>query len=371
MYAKGQAVVQLMEELAPKSYAVEGDKIGLQLGTLQKEIPAALVALDVTDEVVDEAIREGANLIIAHHAIIFRPLANLQTDTPAGRLYEKLIKHDIAVYISHTNLDVADGGINDMMAEAIGLQVTEPLDEVHTDKLKKLVVFVPAEHADKVRSAMFDAGAGSIGDYSHCSFNIEGVGTFLPGEGTNPHIGRQGRLEQAQEIRIETIVPQSAERRVVQAMLKAHPYEEVAYDLYALDLKTRTFGLGRVGKLETPVTLRELCERVKAAYEVPMLRVVGDPDRLIRKAAVLGGSGSRYIRQAMFAGADVLITGDIDYHTAHDAQAAGLALIDPGHNVEKIMKQGVADYLQRKLDGRKWNTRMIASKADTEPFRFI
>ncbi|WP_281888183.1 Nif3-like dinuclear metal center hexameric protein [Paenibacillus sp. YYML68] len=371
MLAKGQAVIQLMEELAPKSYAVPDDKIGLQLGSLQKEITSVLIALDVTEAVVEEAIQHGANLIIAHHAIIFRPLAHLQTDTPAGRLYEKLIKNDIAVYISHTNLDVADGGINDMMAEAIGIQVSEPLDEVHTDKLKKLVVFVPIEHADKVRSAMFEAGAGGIGRYTECSFNIEGVGTFKPGEGTDPFIGKPGKAEQAHEVRIETIVPQSAERRVVQAMLKAHPYEEVAYDLYALDLKTRTFGLGRAGKLEQPVTLGELCERVKTAYDVPMVRVVGDMDRVIRKAAVLGGSGSRYVRHAMFAGADVLVTGDIDYHTAHDALAAGMTLIDPGHNVEKIMKKGVARYLQSKLEERRWSTKVIASTIDTEPFRFV
>ncbi|ALS21325.1 MULTISPECIES: Nif3-like dinuclear metal center hexameric protein [Paenibacillus] len=371
MYAKGQTVIGLMEELAPKSYAVEGDRIGLQIGTLQKDIRKVLVALDVTEEVADEAIREGADLIIAHHAIIYRPLPHIQTDTPAGRLYEKLIKHDIAVYIAHTNLDVADGGINDMMAEAIGMTVTEPLDEVHTDKLKKLVVFVPADHAEKVRQAMFDAGAGGIGKYSHCSFNIEGTGTFKPGEGTDPFIGKTGKLEEVKEVRVETIVPQSVERKVVQAMLKTHPYEEVAYDLYALDLKTRTFGLGRAGKLPKPVTLAELCEQVKQAFDVPMLRVVGDPDRVIRKAAVLGGSGSRYVKHAMFAGADVLITGDIDYHTAHDALAAGIALIDPGHNVEKIMKQGVAEYLQRKLAERKWATAVVASRIHTEPFRFV
>lgn len=371
MYAKGQAVIQLMEELAPKSYAVENDKIGLQLGTLQKEIRKVLVALDVTEEVVDEAIREQADLIIAHHAIIYRPLPHIQTDTPAGRLYERLIKHDIAVYIAHTNLDVADGGINDMMAEALGLSGTQPLDEVHTDKLKKLVVFVPTTHADAVRQAMFEAGAGGIGRYSHCSFNIEGIGTFKPEEGTDPFIGQPGKLETAQEIRVETIVPQSVERRVVQAMLKAHPYEEVAYDLYSLDLKTRTFGLGRAGKLPQPVTLQELCERVKQVFDVPMLRVVGDLTRTVRKAAVLGGSGSRYVKLAQFAGADVLITGDIDYHTAHDALAAGIALIDPGHNVEKIMKRGVADLLRRKLEERKWATAVTASQIDTEPFRFV
>lgn len=371
MYAKGQAVVQLMEELAPKSYAVENDKIGLQLGTLYKEVQKVLVALDVTDEVIEEAIREKADLIIAHHAIIYRPLPHIQTDTPAGRLYEKLIKHDIAVYIAHTNLDVADGGINDMMAEAIGLSQTEPLEEVHTDKLKKLVVFVPEDHAEKVRQALFEAGAGWIGDYSHCSFNIEGTGTFLPREGTDPFIGRPGKLESTKEIRIETIVPQSVERRAVQAMLKAHPYEEVAYDLYQLDLKTRSFGLGRAGKLAAPVTLAALCEQVKQVFDVPTVRVVGQPDQLIRKAAVLGGSGSRYVRHAIFAGADVLITGDIDYHTAHDALAAGLALIDPGHNVEKIMKQGVTKLLKKKLEDRKWKTEVIASQVNTEPFRFV
>ncbi|TVY09637.1 Nif3-like dinuclear metal center hexameric protein [Paenibacillus cremeus] len=371
MYAKGQAVIGLMEELAPKSYAVQDDKIGLQLGTLSKEIRKVLVALDVTDEVVDEAIREQADLIIAHHAIIYRPLPHIQTDTPAGRLYEKLIKHDIAVYISHTNLDVADGGINDMMAEAIGLTDTEPLDEVHTDKLKKLIVYAPKEHADKIRQVMFDAGAGWIGDYSHCSFNIEGTGTYLPREGTHPYKGEQGKLQKADEVRIETIVPQSVERKVVQAMLKVHPYEEVAYDLFVLDLKTRTFGLGRAGKLDTPVTLQELCEKVKQAFDVPTLRVVGDPNRMIRKAAVLGGSGSRYVRHAQFRGAEVLVTGDIDYHTAHDALAAGIALIDPGHNVEKIMKQGVADYLEQKLAERKWTTAVVASQVNTEPFRFV
>ncbi|ULL17634.1 Nif3-like dinuclear metal center hexameric protein [Paenibacillus sp. H1-7] len=371
MFAKGQSIIQLMEELAPKHYAVADDKIGLQLGTLNKEVLNVLVALDVTEEVVDEAIRLQANLIIAHHAIIYRPLSHLQTDTPAGRLYEKLIKHDIAVYIAHTNLDVAEGGVNDMMAEALGLSGLSPLEDIHTDRLKKLVVFIPEDHLDKVRQALFQAGAGWIGQYSHCSFNIEGTGTFVPESGSEPFIGKQGKLEQVKEVRLETIIPQSIERKAIQAMLKAHPYEEVAYDLYQLDLKGRSFGLGRVGKLDEAVTLQELCERVKQAYDVPVVRLVGDPGKAVRKIAVLGGSGSRYVRHALFAGADVLITGDIDYHTAQDALAAGLTIIDPGHNVEKILKQGVADYLRRKLQEKKSDTQVIASQIDTEPFRFV
>ncbi|MFC4808249.1 Nif3-like dinuclear metal center hexameric protein [Paenibacillus sp. GCM10023250] len=373
MFANGQTVVQLIEQLAPKHIAMENDKIGLQLGTLQKEVKKVLVALDVTPEVVDEAIAAGAELIVAHHAIIYRPLAKLDTSTPAGKLYEKLIKHDIAVYIAHTNLDVADGGINDWMADMLGVPAEgrSALEDVHTDKLYKLVVFVPETHHEQVLQAIWNAGAGQIGGYSHCSFNIDGVGTFKPGEAAQPFIGEAGRLERVKEVRIETIVPHSSHRKVVQAMLKAHPYEEVAYDLYAVELKGRVFGLGRVGKLPEPVKLGELAAIAKAAFDVPMLRLVGDPERPIRKVAVLGGSGSRYIRHASFAGADVLVTGDIDYHTAHDALAAGLAIIDPGHNIEKLMKPRLADWLRQELQRRGYTTETMPSQVDTEPFRFL
>lgn len=373
MLANGQTVIELMERLAPKHYAVENDKIGLQLGTLNKKIRKVLVALDVTDEVADEAIAIGADLIIAHHAIIFRPLAKLDTSTPAGKLYEKLIKNDIAVYISHTNLDVADGGINDWLADQAGIEEDgrQCLEEVHTDKLYKLVVFVPEDHHERVLEAIWRTGAGEIGNYSCCSFNIKGTGTFLPGEGTDPHLGAQGRLEKADEVRIETIVPHSIRRKTVSAMLKAHPYEEVAYDLYPVDLKGRSFGLGRSGKLKQPATLGQLAERLKGAFGVPMLRVVGPLDKPIRKAAVLGGSGARYVGRAQFAGADVLITGDVDYHTAHDALAAGMAIIDAGHNIEKVMKAKVAEWLGARLQENGWTTEAAASAPETEPFQFV
>lgn len=371
MFAKGQTIVQLMEQFAPKHYAVPDDKIGLQLGTLRKDIRNVLVALDVTDEVVEEAIANDVDLIIAHHSIIYRPIAQLTTDSPMGRLYEKLIKHDIAVYIAHTNLDTAEGGVNDLMADALGLQGCTCLEDIHTDQLFKLVVFVPESSHEKVLQAVLNAGAGHIGNYSHCSFNSSGVGTFVPHEGTDPYIGSTGVMERVDEVRIETIVPQSIQKKVVQAMLKAHPYEEVAYDLYRMDLKGRSFGLGRVGKLEKAVTLQELAERVKEQYDVPKVRVVGDLQREVKKVAVLGGSGGRYVKHALFHGADVLVTGDIDYHTAHDALAAGLAIIDPGHNIEKIVKPAVAAWLQSKLAESKYSTRVIASAVPTEPFQFI
>ncbi|KGE18148.1 Nif3-like dinuclear metal center hexameric protein [Paenibacillus wynnii] len=371
MLAKGQTVIQYMEQLAPKHLAYDWDKIGLQLGTLQKEISNVLVALDVNDEVVEEAISLNCNLIIAHHAIIFRPLEGIQTDTPAGKLYEKLIKNDIAVYISHTNLDVTEGGMNDWMAEALGIENGTPIKDAHTEQLSKLVVFVPKDHHQKVLDAVMNAGAGRVGNYSHCSFNIEGYGTFIPQEGTNPYIGEQGKMERADEIRIETIVPLSIRNKVVQAMLKAHPYEEVAYDLYSMDLKGRSLGLGRVGKLKEPVTLGEFVDRVKTGLNVDKVRVVGDLNRPIRKAAVIGGSGAKYFKNAIFRGADVLVTGDIDYHTAQDAFLAGITLIDPGHNAEKIMKEKVREWMLVKLVDDKYETSVYASQVNTEPFQFL
>lgn len=371
MHVKGQMLIQWMEQFAPKYLAVPDDKIGLQLGSLQKEIRNVLVALDVTEAVVDEAIAKDVNLIIAHHAIIFRPIAQLTTDTPMGKIYEKLIKNDIAVYIAHTNLDTAIGGVNDLMADALELTDTDCLEVIYTDDIKKLVVYVPDSDQEKVLQAMLSAGAGHIGNYSHCSFNSAGTGTFMPLEGTTPYIGRQGVLERVPEIRIEVTVPSRIERKVVQAMIKAHPYEEVAYDMYATQGKGKSYGLGRVGKLAQPLTLQQLVERVKERYDVPQVRVVGDLERQMHKVAVLGGSGARYVKYAMFRGADVLVTGDIDYHTAHDALAAGIALIDPGHNVEKLLKPAVAAFLQGKLDEKKYATRVYASQLSTEVFKFM
>ncbi|MBO8171371.1 MAG: Nif3-like dinuclear metal center hexameric protein [Bacillaceae bacterium] len=371
MFARGQTVIQYMEQLAPKHLAMEGDKIGLHVGTLDKEVKKVMVTLDVLEEVVDEAIEQDVDLIIAHHAVIFRPLKHLRTDLPAGRLYEKLIKHDIAVYTAHTNLDVAEGGVNDLLAEKLGLQDTEILEPLHTEPLKKIVVFIPKDHLEPVMNAMSEAGAGWIGNYSHCTFQLEGTGTFMPREGTDPFIGKQGKLEKVEEIRLETIVPQGLQAKVIRAMIKAHPYEEVAYDVYPVDQPGKTYGIGRIGRLSEPVSLQELAEQVKKAYDVPHLRVVGSLDRQVQKVAILGGDGNSFVGKAMFKGADVMITGDVYYHTAHDALAGGLSLIDPGHHVEKVMKEGVARVLCDKLQQNRYQTDVITSKINTDPFTFL
>lgn len=366
----GHEVIQLFEQFSPKAYAMDGDKIGLQIGALNQPVQNVLIALDVTEEVVVEAIEKNAQLIIAHHPPIFRPLQKIATETPAGRMIAKLIKHDIAVYAAHTNLDVAVGGVNDLLAEALGLQNPEVLVPTYEDELRKLVVYVPAENAEQLREALGKAGAGSIGNYSHCSFSATGEGRFLPGENTTPHIGEQGKLEAVNEVRVETIFPQSLEKKVLQAMIKAHPYEEVAYDVYRIENKGEQLGLGRIGKV-AETTLGDFAEKVKQALEVDSVRVVGDLSAKVKKVAVLGGDGNKYYTQAKFRGADVYITGDIYYHTAHDAMMAGLNMIDPGHNVEKVMKKGVVKVMEKLCEEKGYNVSFFPSEIGTDPFTFI
>jgi dinuclear metal center YbgI/SA1388 family protein len=366
----GHEIIQLFEQFSPKSYAMEGDKIGLQIGRLNKPVENVMVALDVLEEVVDEAIEKNVQLIIAHHPPIFRPLKAIATDTPAGRIIEKLIKHDIAVYAAHTNLDVAAGGVNDMLAEALELTHTEVMYPTVETKLKKLAVFVPKENTDALRKALGDAGAGAIGNYSHCTFSAAGTGQFLPNEEADPHIGSQGILESVQEEKIETIFPEHLEKRILSAMFKAHPYEEVAYDIYSLENKGETLGLGRIGEIKE-MTLAEFAQHVKQKLEVKGVRVVGDLNAKVKKVAVLGGDGNKYFSTAKFKGADVYVTGDMYYHVAHDAMMMGLNIVDPGHNVEKVMKKGVTSQMRKMFQEKGYDVRIFPSDLNTDPFKFL
>ncbi|WLR43970.1 Nif3-like dinuclear metal center hexameric protein [Bacillus carboniphilus] len=366
----GQRIIELFEQFSPKNLAVEGDKIGLQIGTLNKKVNRVLVALDVVDEVIDEAIANDVQLIIAHHPPIFRPLKDIRTDQAQGKLLEKCIKNDIAIYVAHTNLDVAKGGVNDLLAEALQLKDTEVLVHTYEQSLKKLVVFVPKTHDEVVRKALGDAGAGHIGAYSHCSYTSNGTGAFFPKEGANPFMGQIGKIEEVEEMRIETIISSDDEQKIIKKMLQAHPYEEVAYDLYELNNQGETLGLGRVGKLEVEMSLQEFAEIVKEKLQVPAVRVVGDETATVKKVAVLGGDGNKYIYQAKRKGVDVYITGDIYYHVAHDAMMLGLNIIDPGHNIEKIMKKGVVDKMEQMMKDEKLQVDWLTSKVETEPFTF-
>lgn len=367
----GNEVIQLFEQFSPKSYALEGDKIGLQIGKLNKPIQHVMITLDVVEEVIDEAIEKKVDLLIAHHPPIFRPLKKLTTDTTYGRMIEKCIKHDIAVYVAHTNLDVALGGVNDLLADALQLHNTEVLIPTYEDKLKKLVVYVPVTHEEQVRKAIGDAGAGHLGNYSHCTFKTIGNGSFLPEEGALPFIGKLGEIEVVEEARIETVIPASIEKKVIQAMLKAHPYEEVAYDIYSLEQQGTQLGLGRIGYLEDELTLKEFAEHVKNSLKVDRVRMVGNEGDIIKKVAVLGGDGNKYIQQAKFKGADVYVTGDLYFHVAHDALMLGLNVIDPGHHVEKVMIDGVVQKLSKMCNEKNLAVNVVGSSIDTNPFQFV
>lgn len=367
----GHEIIGIFEKFAPKYLAMEGDKIGLQIGRLNKPVHKVMIALDVLEEVVDEAIEKEVDLIIAHHPLIYRPLKNITTDGLPGRMIEKLLKHNIAVYAAHTNLDVAKGGVNDLLASALGLSNTEVLVPTHEVKLKKLVVYVPVEDSLNVKEALGNAGAGAIGNYSHCLYSSTGTGQFLPGEETDPYMGQSGGgLQEVEEERIETIFPDYLEKSVLQAMLKAHPYEEVAYDIYPLENKGETLGLGRIGRVEE-TTLGEFANKIKEALDVPTVRVVGDLESKVKKVAVLGGDGNKYISSAKFKGADVYVTGDIYYHVAHDAMMMGLNIIDPGHNVEKVMKTGIANSLSKVCSEKGFDVTIFPSEQKTEPFQFL
>ncbi|MFD1425699.1 Nif3-like dinuclear metal center hexameric protein [Kroppenstedtia sanguinis] len=369
MAVRGKDLIRVMEEWAPVSLAVENDRIGLQVGDPEAQVDGVLLALDVTEKVVDEAIRIGANWIVAHHAVIFRPLKDLRTDTPAGRLYAKLLKHDLHVFIAHTNLDSARGGVNDVLCEKLGLEQTQVMIPTRTQPLQKLVVFIPETHYDPVLRAVCEAGAGWIGNYSHCTFNLRGTGTFLPEAGTNPYIGTQGELEQVREVRLETVITPEIQGRVLAAMMEAHPYEEPAYDLYPLNLPGEVDGLGRVGNLPQKLKLQELAQTLKEAYRIPGLRMVGDGEREVSRVAVLGGSGGRYYPEAKALGADVYITGDLDHHTALDALADGLTLLDPGHHVEHLVLEQIMHKLKEAPHLQEVPVQV--TQVDTNPFNYI
>ncbi|WP_369813704.1 Nif3-like dinuclear metal center hexameric protein [Thermoactinomyces sp. DSM 45892] len=356
-----------MEMFANPKLAVENDRIGLQVGSIHAEVEGVLVTLDVTEEVVDEAIKQGANWIMGHHAIIYQPMKQIRTDSPAGRLLQKCLKHDIQVYIAHTNLDAAEEGVNTVLAEKLGLQGCRTFVHHKQDRLKKLVVFVPESHVGEVEHALGEAGAGWIGNYSHCSFQTTGTGTFLPHSDTNPYVGEQGVLERVAEVRLETILPESKQQMILSAMRKAHPYEEIAYDLYTLDSPGNPIGMGKIGTLSERMTLQAFIDLVKSAYHVPHLRYVGDSNRMIEKVALLGGAGSRYMREAVLQGADVYLTGDIDFHTAQDALAEGITLVDPGHHIEYVTMQRVVDRLQDAFGNQ---ISIQLSQIDTNPFSF-
>ncbi|WP_366924182.1 Nif3-like dinuclear metal center hexameric protein [Metallumcola ferriviriculae] len=361
-----RTICELIEELAPPARAEQWDNIGLQLGEPDALVKSVLVSLDIESQVVEEAVAEGVDMIIAHHPFFFKPISHLRTDQPWGSMVKKLLKHDVMVYIAHTNLDNADEGINHYLADYLGLKNAAVLAPADGQKLYKLVVFVPKDNVDAVRGAISEAGGGWLGNYSHCTFQTLGEGSFKPLGGTKPYIGQVGELERVAEYRLETIVLADKLSRVLEAMTEAHPYEEVAYDVYPLANEGKPYGLGRVGDLAEAENLEAFARRVKRTLGCEQVRVVGDIQHPMTRVAVCGGSGASLVDHALRQKADVLVTGDLKFHEAQDAVAKGLAIVDAGHYAtERIIVPVLARYLQEKLD----STKVIMSQENTNPWQ--
>jgi len=363
--------MEAVEKIAPRELSEKWDSVGLLVGSPLKEVKKILIALDVTQEVVNEAVREKVDMIVSHHPIIFKPLSNVREDNPIGNILFSLIKNDIIVYAAHTNLDYCELGTNYYLSQKLGLEETEVLQTAEED-LYKIVVFVPRGYEDKVRDAMGNAGAGWIGNYSHCSFMALGTGTFKPLERAEPFIGTKGLLEKVEEFRLETIVPKSLKDKVIRAMIESHPYEEVAYDVYKLENNGSRNGLGRIGFLRGEMTLADFGEKIKKDLGLKHVRFVGAPGKIVKKIAVCAGSGAGLIPAAKKKGADVFVSGDIKYHEALEAKQAGLALVDAGHfATEWPVVPALAEYLQKELNGEEQKVQILTSQIRTDPWEVI
>jgi len=358
-----------LEEYAPLHFAQEWDNVGLLVGDENKDIERVLISLELTKDILKDAIDKKVDLIITHHPLIFKPIKNIINQDQIGDIIIKLIKHDINLYCAHTNLDITQGGTSDYLGKILNIKNMTPLSITYNDKFFKLVVFTPEESADKVLEAISEAGAGNIGNYSACSFQSSGVGTFKPLEGANPHIGQVNKLERVKEIKLETIVPIHKINPVLNALFGVHPYEEVAYDLIPLGNKVNSYGFGRMGYLENSITLYDLALLLKDKLKVNTIKVIGEEEKIIQKLAICTGSGAKFIKDAIKNNCDCYISGDINYHDAQYAFDSGLSIIDAGHfETENIICKQIKEYLSFYFYNE---VNFFVSQRDINPFNYI
>ena len=341
-------ITNFLETIAPCSLQEDYDNAGLITGNAKDFCFGALISLDCTEAIVQEAIEKNCNLIIAHHPIVFKGLKKLNGSNYVERTIIKAIKNDIAIYAVHTNLDNVLAGVNGKIAEMLGLQNVHILSP-KKDILKKLIVFAPKENEEKLSEALFAAGAGKIGNYSECSFTTTGIGTFKPGENTDPFIGSKGVKNIDEEVKIEVIFPGWLQNNIIKVMKDNHPYEEVAYDIYNLDNYYQEVGSGIIGQLTQPINEADFLEQLAAVFKLKIIKHTLLKNLPCKKIAICGGAGSFLINNAKVAGADVFITSDVKYHEFFDADAQML-LIDIGHyESEQFTIELLVDLLSNKF----------------------
>ncbi len=359
-------IIQCLESFAPLQYQEHYDNAGLLTGHAGWELTNALLTLDVTEAVIAEAIREKCNLIVSHHPIIWGGLKKINGNSYAERVVIKAIKADIAIYAAHTNIDNMSRGVSGMICEKLGLvrcKVLSPLK----DTLKKLYSFVPSDHAEYIRGALFAAGAGSIGNYSECSFNAGGTGTFKGAEGTNPYAGKPGERHSEKETKVEVIFPAHLQRQIVDALLKNHPYEEVAYDVITLDNNNQGIGSGMAGELPEPISENDFLQMLKEKMRTGCIRHTALSGKKVKKVAVCGGAGSFLLKKAIAAGADVYVSADFKYHEFFDADNQ-IVIADIGHYESE---QFTVELFYSILTGKFPNFAPLKSTIYTNPVNYL
>ncbi|HVZ97764.1 MAG TPA: Nif3-like dinuclear metal center hexameric protein [Chitinophagaceae bacterium] len=359
-------VINVLESIAPPSLQEDYDNAGLLTGNPDDDCTGIITTLDVTEEIVVEALRKKCNLIVAHHPVIFRGIKKLTGKNYVERTLIAAIKNDLSIYAIHTNLDNVLSGVNKKIAEKLNLrdlQVLVPKENI----LKKLVTFCPEKKADEVRNALFSAGAGMIGNYSECSFNAAGSGTFKAAEGADPYVGEIGERHYENEVRIEVIFPSYGERNLISALKRAHPYEEVAYDIYPLSNTRYDVGSGLTGTLEKEMSEEELLALLKKEFRLSLIRYTPLLGRKVRKVAVCGGAGSFLLGAAIAAGAGIYITSDVKYHEFFDADKK-IVLADIGHyESEQFTIDLLAGILHQKFP----NFAVLKTETNTNPVQYF
>ena len=355
-----------LEEIAPLSYQESYDNAGLIVGNPNKEISGALICLDCVEEVIDEAIANNIDLVIAHHPIVFKGLKKLNGKDYVERVIIKAIKNDIAIYAIHTNLDHVSVGVSKKICDKLGLvniRVLAPKDNL----LKKLVTFVPQSHKEQVKDSIFAAGAGKIGNYSECSFEVNGQGNFKANEDAAPFVGEKNKRHTEDETRVEFIYPATLEKAIINALLKSHPYEEIAYDIYALSISYSEVGAGMIGELEKPMKEMDFLKLVKNNMKADVIRHTKLLNKEIKKVAVCGGAGSFLLKQAISSGADIYISADFKYHEFFDADNK-IIIADIGHfESEQFTQDLLLEIIQKNFP----NFALRLTVQNTNPIKYL
>ena len=363
---KIKEIITILEEMAPLAYAEDLDNVGLLVGNEDENATGILVCHDALESVVDEAIAKKCNLIVCFHPIIFSGMKKITGKNYVERAVLKAIKNDIAIYAVHTALDNHKNGVNKIFCDALGLVNTKILIP-KSNFIQKLITYTIPENAEQVRNALFEAGAGKIGNYEDCSFNSQGIGTYMGNENSNPEIGERFEFVEAKEIKIEVTFEKHLQSKILRALFKNHVYEEVAYEIYDLQNQHQNIGLGMVGELEKPLSEDEFLSFVKSKMHCGGIRHSSLLGKSIKRVAVLGGSGSFAIKNAIQAGSDVFLTADLKYHNFYEAENK-ILIADIGHyESERYTKNYIVDYLKEKIT----NFAIVLSEENTNPVKYI